>query len=200
MLYESCFPCRIVRTAHLASSNRSPKIMLPFRNNLPACREVAIIRHNEHYQDIRAKGPDFLFLPGRISAFNPAASSAAKTTFFRLSRQSSCSIELSCKERSVGTTASGPTLFKAASSRRKPRSADCICVKTLLSTSASRISDGFQTLARRRRLGIPFPRMPAGWRQKSEVCRGRPGGAISDQDCGAPSGRSVASQREPGAS
>jgi hypothetical protein len=31
----------------------------------------------------------------------------------------------------VGTTASIPTLFKAASRRRKPRSADCICAKTL---------------------------------------------------------------------
>src|SRR5258708_40335619 len=42
--------------------------MLPFRKNLPVCRKVAVVRHNEHYQNIRAKGPDFLFLLGRISA------------------------------------------------------------------------------------------------------------------------------------
>lgn len=47
----------------------------------------------------------------------------------------------------MGARVPGSTLFKAASRRRKPRSAACICSKTFRRTSASRISVGFHTLA-----------------------------------------------------
>lgn len=74
-----------------------------------------------------------------------AALSASCTTLLRVSRLSTWASELSRKQRRIGTRASGPTLFKAASRRRRPRSADCICANTLRRTFASRISVGFQT-------------------------------------------------------
>jgi hypothetical protein len=55
--------------------------------------------------------------------------------------------ELSPKARRIGARVSGPTLLKAASNRRKPRSADCIRSNTFRRTSASRISLGSQALA-----------------------------------------------------
>ena len=76
-----------------------------------------------------------------------AARSTSSTTLLRVSRLSTWASELSRKEWRIGTRVSGPTLFKAASSRRKPRSAACICANTFRRTSASRISVGVQTLA-----------------------------------------------------
>ena len=76
-----------------------------------------------------------------------AARSTSSTTLLRVSRLSTWASELSRKEWRIGTRVSDPTLFKAASSRRKPRSAACICANTFRRTSASRISVGVQTLA-----------------------------------------------------
>jgi hypothetical protein len=48
---------------------------------LTACRKIGVVRNNEHYQDIRAKGTDFLLLKGRISALTQR-----RTTFFNFQR------------------------------------------------------------------------------------------------------------------
>jgi len=56
-----------------------------------------------------------------------ATRSTSSTTFLRVSRLSTRLSELSRKERRMGTKSLGPSVSKAASSRRKPRSADCIC-------------------------------------------------------------------------
>ena len=50
--------------------------------------------------------------------------------------------------RSIGVSGSGPTLSNAASSRRNPRSAACMCANTCCWIPGSRISFGFHTLAR----------------------------------------------------
>jgi len=53
------------------------------------------------------------------------------------------------KERRIGTTTSGPTLFESSLQAPQARSADCICANNLAQNiSRSRISFGFQLLPR----------------------------------------------------